>query len=124
MGAFTKSQRNLDFTMTFLRGNKHELRLKNQIIMIKANNPISLEAQNTGEIFGSDFELQPFNLSENSLQIRYRYEFAPLSYFYLVYTRADSFFTNDDLSNFDNLLESSWKNPGNEILTAKIRLKF
>ena len=92
--------------------------------MIKANNPISLEAQNTGEIFGSDFELQPFNLSENSLQIRYRYESAPLSYFYLVYTRADSFFTNDDLSNFDSLLESSWKNPGNEILTAKIRLKF
>ena len=124
LGAFTKSQRNLDFTMTFLRGNKHELRLKNQIIMIKANNPISLEAQNTGEIFASDFELQPFNLSENSLQIRYRYEFAPLSYFYLVYTRADSFFTNDDLSNFDSLLESSWKNPGNEILTAKIRLKF
>ena len=77
-----------------------------------------------GQIFGSDFELQPFNLSENSLQIRYRYEFAPLSYFYLVYTRADSFFTNDDLSNFDSLLESSWKNPGNEILTAKIRLKF
>ena len=79
--AFYKITRNFRFYNDLLRGNKHELRLKNQIIMIKANNPISLEAQNTGEIFGSDFELQPFNLSENSLQIRYRYEFAPLSYF-------------------------------------------
>ena len=118
-----KSQRNLDFTMIPLRGNKHELRLKNQIIMIKAITLFLLKhkiLERSLVLILNYNHLTYLKILYKLVQIKV----CPLSYFYLVYTRADSFFTNDDLSNFDSLLESSWKNPGNEILTAKIRLKF
>ena len=124
LGSFTKNRRNINFGMTFFQGTRHEFRLKNQSVMIKAEDPIPLISSQSGELSGSDYMIDPFYVSENSLQMRYRYEISPLSYFYLVYTRGYSFYDDTNVFAYEDLYQDSWENPSNEIITLKVRFKF
>tara|TARA_X000000950_G_scaffold252874_1_gene315369 strand:- start:671 stop:1282 length:612 start_codon:yes stop_codon:yes gene_type:complete len=124
LGSFTKKRRNINFGMTFFQGTRHEFRLKNQSVMIKAEDPTPLISSLSGELSESDYLIDPFYVSENSLQMRYRYEISPLSYFYLVYTRGYSFYDDTDTFTYEDLYQDSWENPSNEVFTLKVRFKF
>ena len=55
-----------------------------------------------GYLFNSDTQLNPFKKGVASFQIRYKYEFAPLSYLYLVYSRGGDIYEEDgDMSKLD-----------------------
>jgi hypothetical protein len=92
--------------------------------MIKAEDPIPLISSLSGELSESDYLIDSFYVSENSLQMRYRYEISPLSYLYLVYTRGYSFYDDIDTFNYEDLYQDSWENPSNEVFTLKVRFKF
>ena len=124
LGSFTKNRRNINFDITFFQGTRHEFRFKNQSVMIRAEDPIPLISSQSGELSGSDYLIDPFYVSENSLQMRYRYEISPLSYFYLVYTRGYSFYDDTDVFTYEDLYQDSWENPSNEVFTLKVRFKF
>ena len=124
LGSFTKNRRNINFGITFFQGTRHEFRFKNQSVMIRAEDPIPLISSQSGELSGSDYLIDPFYVSENSLQMRYRYEISPLSYFYLVYTRGYSFYDDTDAFTYEDLYQDSWENPSNEVFTLKVRFKF
>ena len=124
LGSFTKNRRNINFGMTFFKGTRHEFRIKNQSVMIKAEDPIPLISSLSGVLSESDYLIDSFYVSENSLQMRYRYEISPLSYLYLVYTRGYSFYNDIDTFNYEDLYQDSWENPSNEVFTLKVRFKF
>lgn len=65
-----------------------------------------------------------FSVSQLSFQARYRWEIAPLSDIFLVYTRqADrSAPLGDD--NFENLFSDAWRQPLQNVFVAKIRYRL
>ena len=105
--------------------NTHELRIKAQFYALTADNPSAFSVSEDGKMQYSDAQLNPFELSQVAFQIRYRYELAPLSHFYVVYTRGGYYFDEDkDLSSFGDLYTSGWDTTYSDQFVLKIRYKF
>ncbi len=65
-----------------------------------------------------------FSVSQYSLQARYRWEIAPLSDIFLVYTRQADLRTALDDAGFNDLFDNAWQEPLADILVFKIRYRF
>ena len=63
-----------------------------------------------------------FSLSQLNFQLRYRWQIAPLSDLFVVYTKGDS--RRTFLSDFDELFENSWENPLGDSLVVKLRYRL
>ena len=63
-----------------------------------------------------------FSISELNFQVRYRWQIAPLSDLFIVYTKGDS--RETPLHSFGNLFEESWKRPLGEQLIVKLRYRL
>ena len=66
-----------------------------------------------------------FQLSETAFQVRYKYEFSPLSNLYVVYTRGGKL-TNlfNQTDNFEDIYSDAWTNETLDKFIIKLRLKF
>jgi len=93
-----------------------------------------VRAQDTGfyTIPSVDGDLQPgvrgqnnydFNLGVFTTQLRYRWEIAPLTDFYLVYNRGNSLRTGDD-ADVSDLFSDSIQDPVIDSVVAKLRYRF
>jgi hypothetical protein len=63
-----------------------------------------------------------FSLSQLNFQIRYRWQIAPLSDLFIVYTKADQRRTG--LSDFSTLFQDSWTEPLGDQLIIKLRYRL
>lgn len=63
-----------------------------------------------------------FSLSQLNFQLRYRWQIAPLSDLFVVYTKGDS--RRTILSDFDELFENSWDEPLGDSLVIKLRYRL
>ena len=63
-----------------------------------------------------------FSVSQLNLQLRYRWQIAPLSDLFVVYQRGDRFRT--DLENFDELFRRSWNDPLGDLIFIKLRYRL
>ena len=63
-----------------------------------------------------------FSLSQLNFQLRYRWQIAPLSDLFVVYTKGDS--RHAQLSDFETLFRNSWNNPLVDQLVVKLRYRF
>lgn len=77
-----------------------------------------------GHLDPSAIPVSDFDFSDTPLQVRYRYELAPLSDIFLVYTRGG--FDESDESGRDplELFSDAWDNVTTERIIAKIRYRF
>jgi hypothetical protein len=98
--------------------------LKSQFVALQAKNPRSLDSNLNGYLSLSQKSVKPFSNGINSFQIRYKYEIAPLSNIYVVYTKGGNVYEEEDDRSFSNIFRDPWKNPDNEIFSLKVRLKF
>ena len=104
-------------------GNNQEFRLKAFIYGIKANNARSYRVNQNGYMTSSTDVVNAFQLSETAFQIRYKYEFSPLSNLYVVYTRGGK--SSGLLSNsFERLYANAWNEQTLDKFIVKIRYKF
>ena len=124
LAAYDLNQRILSLNLNWFKGTKHEIRLKSQFIALEAKNPVSLETNSNGVLFGSEKLVNPFSNGITSFQVRYRYEVAPLSNVYIVYTKGGNVYEEDDERSFSDIFRDPWENPENEIFSIKVRLKF
>ena len=124
LAAYDLNQRILSLNLNWFKGTKHEIRLKSQFIALEAKNPVSLETNSNGVLFGSEKLVNPFSNGITSFQVRYRYEIAPLSNVYIVYTKGGNVYEEDDERSFSDIFRDPWENPENEIFSIKVRLKF
>lgn len=63
-----------------------------------------------------------FSISQLNFQLRYRWQIAPLSDLFIVYTKGDN--RRGMLDHFDNLFENSWDDPLGDSLVIKLRYRL
>ena len=83
-------RRELDFNAGFnwQITNRQELRLKLQAIGLSADARQGYRVDVGGNALPSNDPIDDFSLSNLAVQLRYRFEVAPLSYLYVVYGRG------------------------------------
>ena len=102
---------------------KHELRLKFQWIALTAQAENNFNVLPDGNRILLSESTNDFSFSDIALQLRYRYQIAPLSNLFIVYTRGGSTFV-EDRNIFRDLFSTAWnENDGNNIL-VKMRYQF
>ena len=124
LAIYDLTQKIISLNMNWFKGTKHEIRLKSQFVALEAENPISLFTDQSGYLYEHNSTVQPFTEGITSFQIRYKYEIAPLSYIYLVYTKGGRVFEDNNERNTSQVFKDPWQNPDNEILSIKFRLKY
>ena len=77
-----------------------------------------------GRLSPSDVPVEDFSVSDTALQIRYRYELAPLSDIYLVYTRGGIWDSEDTSDSPTQLWHNAWDDVSDQRVQAKIRYRF
>ncbi len=114
--------------MDYFLTAKQQLRLTAQWVGIKADEADRLR------IPPGDGRFQPltrnpgdkardFTIGQLAFQVRYRWEIAPLSDLFIVYTRGSDLPSDTSLG-FDDLLSKSWTDRAVDVLTVKLRYRL
>ena len=80
LGIYKQKQRTTIASMNWFGGDKHELRMKAQMVAFTARQPSAYLGNATGSLNPIEMVLPPFSLSDLAFQVRYRYEILPLAY--------------------------------------------
>ena len=124
LASYDSRQDTLSFDLNWFRNNKHEIRLKSQFVALKAKNPISIFSDASGYLYKGNNVVNEFNSGVASFQIRYKYELAPLSYLFLVYSKGGRIYEEEDDRSQSELFKEPWENPSDELFSIKFRLKY
>ncbi len=87
IASFEERQTNFNAGFNWIMTSRHELRLKLQVIALSAKLRQPYRVEN-GSAIASNEPVDDFTVQNLGLQLRYRYEFKPLSYLYIVYGRG------------------------------------
>jgi Domain of unknown function (DUF5916) len=122
IGSFDGHEVDLSTGFNWIVTNRHELRLKLQAIGIDAKLRQAYRVAG-GEAIPSDELIDDFSVSNLGVQLRYRFEFAPLSYLYVVYGRGgfDQQAVSDDTG---RALRDSFSLRDDEQLLVKFSYRF
>jgi hypothetical protein len=121
-GTQWQPQLSLDFYPT----SKQQLRLSMQWVGIKAFEDRFYELPDGTteliEIADPTLDSDDFSISQLNFQVRYRWQIAPLSDLFVVYTKGDRQKTN--LMRFSDLFNDNWNNPLGDFLIVKLRYRL
>ena len=124
LATYDLTQKTISIDMNWFKGNKHEIRLKSQFVALEADNPRSLASDINGYLSQSNSEVKSFTKGIASFQLRYKYEIAPLSYLFVVYSKGGDDYEDETDRGTSSILKSPWENPSDELFSIKFRLKF
>jgi hypothetical protein len=113
-----------DLRFDWYPSSRQEVRLKFQWVGIDAQVISGYGLNNNGGLVGSSQASSDFSLSDTALQLRYRYQLAPLSDVFLVYSRGGNFGSDDGDEGPESLLQNGWTEVQVESVIAKIRYRF
>jgi len=113
-----------DIRLDWYPSNRQEVRLKFQWIGLDAEVINSYQLDNSGDLQTSGTESSSFSISDTAFQIRYRYQLAPLSDIFLVYSRGGFFGSDSGDKGPGTLFNEGWSGVQVESLIAKIRYRF
>ena len=113
-----------DIRLDWYPSNRQEVRLKFQWIGLDAEIINSYQLDNSGDLQTSGTESSSFSISDTAFQIRYRYQLAPLSDIFLVYSRGGFFGSDSGDKGPGTLFNEGWSGVQVESLIAKIRYRF
>ena len=111
----------IDFDATL--DDKQELRVRFQWISVTGKEGVAQTIDQKGDLFSTQAKVDDFSRSTTRFQVRYRYELAPLSNIYLVYSRGG--FSENDLQQSNlALFDEGWGERTGDNFVAKIRYRF
>jgi hypothetical protein len=122
-GSFDERAAELGAGFNWIMTNRHELRLKLQAIGLDAELRQAYRVDPAGRAIATDEPVDDFSVRTLGLQIRYRYEIAPLSYLYVVYGRG-GFDQTPASQSSDRLLQDSFDLRDDEQLLVKVSYRF
>jgi hypothetical protein len=124
LGIYDRKQRTTVASMNWFGGDKHELRIKAQLVAFTARQPNAFLGDAAGNLKPTEIELPPFSLSDLAFQVRYRYELLPLAYLYVVYSKGGRIVELDEEDSLSQLYQRPWKSPQADQFTVKLRYRF
>ncbi len=124
LGTYEAKQLNLSAGMQWLIGSKQELRVKLETIALDAKIKQAYTVDTFGNPVQSNQPLDDFKLNNLGFQIRYRYELAPLSDLYVVYSRGGFGFENNDPQDPLSLLGDAFSLRDSEMFLVKLSYRF
>ena len=124
LGIYATKQRTTIATMNWFGGDKHELRMKAQMVAFTARQPGAYLGDASGSLNPIEMALPPFSLSDLAFQVRYRYEIMPLAYLYVVYSKGGRIVELDEEDSLDELYKRPWNDPQADNFTVKVRYRF
>jgi hypothetical protein len=124
IGSFAARELHLDAGFNWIISNRQELRLKLQAIALDADLRQAYRVDLTGRALASEDAVEDFSVRNLGLQIRYRYELAPLSYLYVVYGRGGYDERRADDRDAGHLLRDSFSLRDDDQLLVKLSYRF
>ena len=124
LGIYSKKQRTTVADLNWFGGDKHELRIKAQMVAFTARDPLPYLGDSYGQLNAIDMALDPFTLSDLAFQVRYRYEILPLAYLYVVYSRGGRIIRTDLEDDLEEIYKRPWNDPQADTFTVKVRYRF
>jgi hypothetical protein len=123
LGTFDQRLIDLGGGFNWLMSSKHELRLKLQAIGLNAAAKQGYRIDATGRALATNEPIDDLSVRNLGVQLRYRYEFAPLSYLYVVYGRGgyEQQAVSDDTA---GLVRDSFSLRDDEQLLIKFSYRF
>ncbi|MFC4309268.1 DUF5916 domain-containing protein [Steroidobacter flavus] len=88
IGSFDGEETHFSAGFNWVMTNRHELRLKLQAVAVNADIRQGYRVDPSGNALPTDEVVNDFSVRNLGLQVRYRFEIAPLSYLYVVYGRG------------------------------------
>jgi len=122
-GSFDQRQTNLNAGFNWIITDRHELRLKLQAIGLTADLRRAYRVDTAGNSIPTSETVDDFSVRNLGLQLRYRYELAPLSYLYVVYGRG-GFDQSTSADDSDRLARDSFDLRDDEQLLVKLSYRF
>jgi len=123
IGSFDKRETSLNAGFNWTLTNRQELRLRLQAIALNAQVRQAYRVDDRGNAIASDDPVADFSVRNLALQIRYRYELAPLSYLYVVYGRG-GYDEEEYADSSGRLMRDSFNLRDDEQLLVKISYRF
>ena len=115
-------------TFEYFFSARQQIRAALQWVSIRAHeDEFYLIPENPGELIKTSKPAGPsdsFGLSQMSFQVRYRWEIAPLSDLFVVYTRVADKGLPLRENSFSDLFEAGWRDPVNDVFVVKVRYRF
>lgn len=124
LGTFEAKQVSLSGGMQWLIGSKQELRVKMETIALDARIKQAWRVDAQGNSVASNDVISDFNLNNLGFQVRYRYELAPLSDLYVVYSRGGFGFENNSPRDPFNLLGDAFSLRDSVQFLVKLSYRF
>ena len=118
---FTSIKNSLDFDATI--DDKQELRVRFQGISVTGKEGVKQAIATNDDLYSTGITANDFSRSTTRFQIRYRYEIAPLSNVYLVYSRGGESINDLNQCNLE-LFSEGWGVRTGDNVVAKIRYRF
>jgi hypothetical protein len=123
-GSFSLQQITAAISPSWFPAEHHEIRLKTQWIVMKADNGHGYHIGSLGRLIPDSGPVNDFSMLNFALQLRYIYEIAPLSNLYIVYSRGglDRYENSDE--SVVSLLGSSTELRDSDQILVKLRYRF
>ena len=125
LGTYGSEQVLFNAGTVWLIGSKQELRVRLEALGLEAETKRSWRVAADGSPVRSNDLLEDFSLRNLGFQVRYRYEFAPLSYLYLAYVRGGSlFYTGAGPYSVSEVFSGAFDLRDSEQLLLKLSYRF
>ena len=113
----------IKLNMRWYPDDRQELQVKLEAVAFRNQDGKGWTADSAGNLSSLGTAETSINTGRLSFQIRYKYEIAPLSNIYLVYTRGGNNFFEDEAGT-SKIYRETWENPESNRLVLKARIKF
>ena len=118
---YRRTQFTTSFNANWIPSPKHELRFKLQSLIINANKARAVRLGPGGVPFATNDVIAPLQVRNLGVQLRYKYEFAPLRELYVVYARGGFEQERDDSRSSVELFQDSFDLRDSDQFLVKLR---
>jgi hypothetical protein len=122
--SFQQNQFKAYTNLNWLISDGQELRVKFEWIGIKADVNSGYRADDSGYLHKSNTTHNSFELSNTALQVRYRYELAPLSNIFVVWSRGGNYELDSLEESYTGMLNKGWSEKFADQFLIKVRYRF
>jgi hypothetical protein len=125
---FSAEQWQPNLNLEYFLSAKQQFKISVQWVGIRAQEDgFYLTPLNTGDLIRTSKPAgasDSFSISDMVFQARYRWEIAPLSDLFIVYSRVSDLSKALETDHFDDLLDNAWQEPVGDQFVMKIRYRF